>query len=139
MTPSPRVTLGVATYSRDTYLHEAVASCLAQDYEDLEVLVVVDGSVNPRIDEVLASFDDPRLRVVRHPVNRGIAEAYNTIVREGPGELIAMLGDDDVCLPDRITRQVAVFDAHRDTGVVHGDAIVIDGDGTERGLLRVSD
>src|SRR4051794_32912695 len=139
MTPSPRVTLGVATYSRDTYLAEAVASCLAQDYESLEVLVVVDGSVNPKIDEVLAGFDDPRLRVVRHDVNRGIAEAYNTIVREGRGELIAMLGDDDVCLPDRVSRSVAVFDAHPDTGIVHGDAYIIDGDGQSRGRIRVVD
>jgi glycosyltransferase involved in cell wall biosynthesis len=139
MTPSPRVTLGVATYSRDTYLAEAVASCLAQDYQDLEVLVVVDGSVNPRIDEVLASFDDPRLRVVRHEVNRGISEAYNTIIREGRGELIGMLGDDDVCLPDRISRSVAVFDEHPDTGVVHGDAYIIDEDGTERGRQSVGD
>ncbi len=139
MSPSPRVTLGVATYSRDTYLAEAVASCLAQDFEDLEVLVVVDGSVNPRIDAVLATFDDPRLRVVRHEVNRGISEAYNTIVREGRGELIAMLGDDDVCLPDRISRQVAVFDAHPGTGVVHGDAIVIDSEGREHGIQSVGD
>jgi glycosyltransferase involved in cell wall biosynthesis len=139
MTPSPRVTLGVATYSRDTYLAEAVASCLAQDYEDLEVLVVVDGSVNPKIDEVLEAFDDPRLRIVRHAVNKGIAEAYNTIIREGRGELIAMLGDDDVCLPDRISRSVAVFDAHPGTGVVHGDAYIIDADGTQRGRQSVAD
>src|SRR4051794_22856768 len=135
MTPSPRVTLGVATYSRDTYLAEAVASCLAQDYQDLEVLVVVDGSVNPKIDEVLAQFDDPRLRVVRHEVNRGISEAYNTIIREGRGELIGMLGDDDVCLPDRISRSVAVFDEHPDTGIVHGDARVIDAEGRSHGTL----
>jgi len=139
MTPSPRVTLGVATYSRDTYLAEAVASCLAQDHRDLEVLVVVDGSQNPKIDEILAGFDDPRLRIVRHETNRGIAEAYNTIIREGRGELIGMLGDDDVCLPDRISRSVAVFDAHPDTGVVHGDAYIIDADGTQRGRQSVTD
>ncbi len=40
-----------------------------------------------------------------------------------------MLGDDDVCMPDRISRQVAIFDEYPDTGVVHGDAIVIDADG----------
>ena len=77
----PRVTLGVATYERDTYLAEAVASCLRQTYDDLEVLVVLDGGRNPNIERVLAGFDDPRLRVVRHERNRGIAEAYNTIIR----------------------------------------------------------
>jgi glycosyltransferase involved in cell wall biosynthesis/GT2 family glycosyltransferase len=137
---APRVTLGVATYSRDTYLAEAVASCLAQDFASLEVLVVVDGSVNPRIDEVLAGFaGDSRLRVVRHPENRGIAEAYNTIVREGRGELIAMLGDDDVCLPDRVSRSVAVFDKHPETAIVHGDAQVIDGDGRGHGVWKSGD
>ena len=55
--------------------------------------------------------------------NRGIAEAYNTIIREARGELIAMLGDDDVCEPDRIARQVAVFDRHPDTGVAHGAGV----------------
>ena len=81
---NPRVTLGVATYERDTYLEEAVASCLQQTYRDLEVLVVLDGGRNPAVAEVLARFDDPRLRIVRHEANRGIAEAYNTIVREAP-------------------------------------------------------
>jgi glycosyltransferase involved in cell wall biosynthesis len=130
---SPRVTFGVATYERDTYLHEAVASCLAQTYEDLEVLVVLDGGGNPRVDEVLSAFDDPRLRLVRHEANRGIAEAYNTIVREARGDLIAMLGDDDVAAPDRIARQVAIFDRHPDTGVAHGAATIVDADGVARG------
>jgi glycosyltransferase involved in cell wall biosynthesis len=130
---SPRVTLGVATYERDTYLHEAVASCLHQTYDDFEVLVVLDGGSNPHVEEVLGSFDDPRLRTVRHEANRGIAEAYNTIVREARGELIAMLGDDDVAAADRIARQVAVFDRHPDTGVAHGAATIVDGDGVARG------
>src|SRR5438477_152394 len=78
---SPRVTLGVTTYERDTYLAEAVASCLRQTYDDLEVLVVLDGDTNPNIERVLASFDDPRLRLVRHERNRGIAEAYSSDFR----------------------------------------------------------
>ncbi|HZV75509.1 MAG TPA: glycosyltransferase [Conexibacter sp.] len=132
--PAPRVTLGIATYDRDTYLAEAIASGLGQAYDDFELLVVCDGSRNPAIDAVLDGFaGDPRLRVVRHTENRGIAAAYDTIWREGRGELIAMLGDDDVCLPDRLARQAAIFDRHPDTGVVHGDALVIDGAGAVTG------
>ncbi|HST56947.1 MAG TPA: glycosyltransferase [Solirubrobacteraceae bacterium] len=130
---SPRVTLGIATFNRDTYLAESISSALAQDYDDFEVLVVDDGSTNPVIARVLDSFDDPRLRVVRHRENRGIAAGYDTMVREGRGELIAMHGDDDISLPDRLSREVAVFDAHPDTGVVHGDALVIDADGKVTG------
>ncbi len=131
----PRVTLGIATYNRHDYLAEAIRSALDQDFSDLEVLVVLDGTTNPQTDEVLASFgDEPRLRAVRHETNRGIAAAYNTFVSEGRGELIAMIGDDDLCLPGRIRRQVEIFDRHPETGVVHGDAIVIDSAGRQTGV-----
>ncbi|HEX3802954.1 MAG TPA: glycosyltransferase [Solirubrobacteraceae bacterium] len=135
MTESPRVTLGIATYNRDTYLAEAIDSCLGQDYESLEVLVVVDGSTNPGIDAVLDRYaSHSRLRVVRHERNQGIAAAYNTFVSAGRGELIAMLGDDDVALPGRIRRQVELFDRFPDTGVVHGDGTIIDGASRQAGL-----
>lgn len=136
---SPRVTIAIPTYERDTYLREAIGSCLAQDYGDLEVLVLLDGSTNPRIEEVIDSFADPRLRSVRHERNRGIAAAVNSIFREAHGELVALLGDDDVCVPDRIRRQVDVFDRHPDTGVVHGDAVVIDERGRVTGQWRCPD
>jgi glycosyltransferase involved in cell wall biosynthesis len=129
----PRVTVGIATYNRDTYLAAAIASVLAQDYADLECLVVCDGSTNPKIDEVLASFDDPRLRIVRHPRNLGIAAAYNTFISEGRGELIAMLGDDDVCFVDRVRRSVDLFDRDPEIGVVTGDAVMIDAEGKATG------
>ena len=130
----PRVTLGIATYNRDTYLAEAIRSGLDQDIDSFEVLVVVDGSSNPAIDAVLQTFaGEERLRVVRHEQNLGIAAAYNTFVAEGRGELIAMIGDDDICLPGRLRRQLELFDRHPDTGIVHGDAIVIDAAGRRTG------
>jgi glycosyltransferase involved in cell wall biosynthesis len=132
---APRVTLGIATYDRDTYLAAAIRSGLEQDFTDLEVLVVLDGTTNPATEAVLAGFaDDPRLRVVRHERNLGIAAAYNTFVSEGRGELIAMIGDDDLCLPGRIRRQVEIFNRFPDTGVVHGDATIIDSGGHQTGV-----
>ncbi|MCW2954845.1 MAG: glycosyltransferase, partial [Conexibacter sp.] len=137
---TPRVTLGLATWNRDTYLAESIESGLAQTYPDFELLVVDDGSTNTRIAELLARYeDDPRVRVVRHPENRGIAAGYDTIVREGRGELIAMIGDDDVCLPDRLAREVAIFDAYPETGVVHGDALMIDAAGRTTGRWESRD
>jgi glycosyltransferase involved in cell wall biosynthesis len=126
---APRVTLGIATYNRDTYLGASIRSALAQDYDDFEVLVVCDGTTNPAVDDVLAGFDDSRLRVIRHERNLGIAAAYNTFISAGRGELIAMIGDDDVCIVDRLRRQVELFDRYPDTGVVYGDAVIIDAEG----------
>jgi glycosyltransferase involved in cell wall biosynthesis len=134
-----RVTLGIATYNRDTYLGAAIRSALAQDYDDFELLVVCDGTTNLAVDAVLAGFDDPRLRIVRHERNLGIAAAYNTFISEGSGELIAMIGDDDVCVVDRLRRQVEIFDSYEDTGVVHGDAVIIDAAGNAVGTWTSQD
>ena len=125
--PHPRVTIGIATYRRDTYLAAAIDSCLQQTFADREVLLVVDGPGTPAIDAIIAAREGiPGFRVVRHGHNRGISAAYTTLANEARGELIAMLGDDDVAMPDRLERQVAVFDAHPDTGVVLGNARIID-------------
>ena len=70
---------------------------------------------------------------MRFDANIGLMPAYNALVDNARGEIIAQLGDDDVCLPDRLARTVAVFDAHPDAGVAHGDAIIIDADGRETG------
>src|SRR3954466_5995061 len=107
---APRVTLALSTYNRLDFLDEALASCFAQDHDDYEVLLVDDGS-DERTRAVLKGLCHPLLRVVTLPPNGGLAHAHNTIGREARGELIARLGDDDVCFPDRLSRSVAVFDA----------------------------
>ena len=128
----PRVTIGFPTYDRPAYLAQALASCLEQTYDDYEVVVIDNGS-GPETQELLDRFASPRLRVVRFDANIGLMPAYNALVDNARGEIIAQLGDDDICLPDRLSRTVAVFDAHPDAGVAHGDAIIIDADGRETG------
>src|SRR3954465_917163 len=132
MSRSLRVTLALSAYNRTTYLREALESCFEQDYDDHEILVVDNGSTDDTPD-VLRTFSHPRLRVVTLPENVGIAGVYNVIGREARGELIARLGDDDVNLPDRLSRSVAVFDRYPGTGVVVGDATEIEGRGTPPG------
>ena len=128
----PRVTLGFPTYDRPAFLAEALRGCLDQTYDDYEVVVIDNGS-GPATQEVLDRFAGPRLRVVRFAENIGLMPAYSALVEHAAGEIIAQLGDDDVCLPDRLERTVAALDAHPGAGVAHGDAIVIDADGRETG------
>jgi glycosyltransferase involved in cell wall biosynthesis len=132
----PRVTLGIAAYNGERFLAEAIESCLAQDHPDYELLIVDDASTDSTPDVIARYTSDPRVRVVTHAQNRGIAAAYNSIVEHARGELIARLGHDDIALPDRLSRQVAIFDAHPDTGVVHGDAVTIDATGRAVGEWR---
>ncbi len=133
---APRVTLAIAAYNGERFLAEAIESCLAQDYADFELLIVDDASTDSTPAVIARYASDPRVRVVTHAENRGIAAAYNSIVEHARGELIARLGHDDVALPDRLSRQVAIFDAHPDTAVVHGDAVTIDASGRAVGEWR---
>ncbi len=128
--PAPRVTLAIATFNGERFLHEALASALAQSYTDYEVLVVDDGSTDGTA-AVLDTFGDDRLRRLRNDVNLGIPATYNRIVAEARGELIARLGHDDVARPDWLERAVAVFDRFPNTAVAYGDAIVVDANGRQ--------
>jgi glycosyltransferase involved in cell wall biosynthesis len=136
--PRPRVTLAIATRSGAATIREAVDSCLAQSYADLEVLVVDDGSSDGTAAQ-LAELDDVRLRLLRQPTTRGAAATFDAIVAAARGELIARLDDDAVALPDRIARQVEIFGRYPETGVVHGDAVQIDDTGRAVGALRSAD
>jgi glycosyltransferase involved in cell wall biosynthesis len=100
------VSFCLPTYNRAEYLAESIDSCLAQSHADIEVVVVDDGSSDstPRLLEWYAA-KDPRVRFVRTE-NRGIAAARNLAVSLSRGKYVAVMDSDDLCGPDRISRQV---------------------------------
>ena len=129
---APRVTVAIPTRNRAGFLREAIASCLAQTFTDIEILVC-DNASDDGTEQVVRSFGDPRLRYVRNDRDLGMVGNWNRCIELARGELIANLADDDLMAPDRLARQVAVFEAHPGTAVVHGDAEMIDAAGTPTG------
>jgi glycosyltransferase involved in cell wall biosynthesis len=111
----PKVSVILPTYNRAATIQSAVASVLAQDYLDIELLIVDDGSKDNTLD-VLAQIPDQRIRILRHETNRGAAAARNTAIRAASGKYIALVDSDDQWLPGKLTRQVAVMDAHPEVG-----------------------
>ena len=86
----------------------ALDSVFAQTWTDLEVIVVDDASSDDTLDR-LARLDDPRLRFVQNPVNRGPAASRNTGVTHARGDFVAFLDSDDEWLPNKLTEQIDVF------------------------------
>jgi Glycosyl transferase family 2 len=113
----PRVTVVMAMYNAAQFLREAVASVLAQTYRDFELIVVDDSSSDDSI-SILQSFDDPRIRSIRHQTNGGAASSRNDALAAARGELVAVMDADDVCVPTRLERQVAFLDANPRVGLV---------------------
>lgn len=113
----PRVSVVCAWYNRGDFIRETIDSLLAQDYPDFDITVVNDGSPDPRVREILASYSDPRLRVI-HQRNAGFTRAIRRAIDESDGAYIAIQGAGDVSLPGRLSAQVAYLKARPDFAVV---------------------
>jgi glycosyltransferase involved in cell wall biosynthesis len=122
------VSVVIATYNMGRYLPQAVQSVLAQSYPNLDVQIVDDGSTDDT-PTILRQWDGhPRVRV--HPqANAGKARAMNQGVALSGGSFIAFLDADDVWLPEKLSRQMPLFAAQSEVGVVYSDYERMDGEG----------
>ena len=97
------VTIGIPTWNRSHYVLDAIASCLQQTYENLEIIVCDNASTDDTW-EKLNALTDPRLRLIRQTSNVGGARNFNTCVREATGEFFLLLCDDDLLEPTAIEK-----------------------------------
>ncbi len=123
----PVVSVVIPCYKGSRFLAESIESCLAQTFRDLEVIVVDDASPerDAEIAEAIAARD-PRVRVVRHPRNRGVSEAYNTGYRLARGDFFTRLSQDDLFRSDAIALLLDRLRAEPDVGLVYCDMQKID-------------
>src|SRR4029079_8750414 len=91
MARDPAVSVLVAVHNGARYLRPALESVLRQTVTDLELVVVDDGSTDDT-PEVLAGFDDPRVRVVRGEPRRGLAGALHLGLQVVRGRTVARIG-----------------------------------------------
>lgn len=118
----PRVTVVIPAYNASATIPDAVRSALAQTMADLEVVVVDDGSDRPAAD-ALDAIHDPRLRVIRLPVNGGVGAARNAAVAAARAPLMAQLDADDLWYPRHLETMLPAF-ADAQVGLVYGNAEV---------------
>lgn len=102
----PLVSVILPSYNRAHTLLRAVNSVLNQDYREIELIVVDDASTDGSAD-LLKGIADPRLRVIRHDRNKGVAGATNTGIRAARGEIIAFQDSDDEWLDGKLSQQMA--------------------------------
>jgi glycosyltransferase involved in cell wall biosynthesis len=109
MKTGPLVSVLVPVYNGAAFLRDAVASARQQTHQNLEVLVVDDGSTDDSF--ALASEmarEDSRIKIFRQ-TNAGTQVARNTALEHAQGDFVALLDQDDVWLPEKLSRQIEVF------------------------------
>ncbi|HBB89361.1 MAG TPA: hypothetical protein DC047_17290 [Blastocatellia bacterium] len=123
---TPTVSIILPVYNGENYLRLAIDSVLKQTFQDYELIVVDDGSVDST--PAIAREHGSRVRYVRQE-NTGVAGAFNHGLRLAAGRYISWLSHDDVFLPTKLERQVGVLESHGAPAVCYSDIEIIDGSG----------
>jgi glycosyltransferase involved in cell wall biosynthesis len=106
--PRPKISIVLPTYNRRSILSRAIASVLAQNESDFELIVVDDCSTDDTR-AYLSSLTEPRIRVLGSPRNVGPAGARNVGLKAACADIVAFLDSDDVYLPKRPESTIAAF------------------------------
>jgi len=115
----------ITAYNSAEYLKSAVASVLAGEYSDFELLVIDDASTDST-PEVVASFNDSRVKSFRNDKKVGFTDNVNKFIGCAAGKYLRILTTCDVLLPGTLTKQVAALDGNATVAVVTCDMFVAD-------------
>jgi len=135
MPEDPLVSVVVPTYNRARLIRETVGSILAQQYDNLELIVMCDGCTDGT-EAVVDSFGDPRIRLVTQENSGGPARPRNAGVARARGEYVAFCDDDDVWMPHKLRTQVALMERHPGAGLCFAGGVTF-GDGVESLAYRL--
>ena len=100
-----------------SYLHEAMDSMLAQTFADFELIVLNDCSPD-NAEEILDSYNDPRIVRYKGEKNVGLANVLNIGIGMARGKYIARMDSDDISLPNRLQVQVDFLETHSEIDLV---------------------
>lgn len=120
----PLVTAVIPVFNGARFVSQAIDSVLGQTYPDVECVVVDDGSTDDT-PAVVAGFSN--VVYVRQD-NQGVAAARNRGAREAKGALLAFLDADDVWLPEKLEKQLALFAGPSTFGLVYCGMTLVDAD-----------
>jgi glycosyltransferase involved in cell wall biosynthesis len=103
----PLVTIILPTYNRSHTIQRAVNSVLKQSFKKIELVIIDDGSTDDTL-KVLETFDDPRIILVRHEMNKGVTAAKNSGLNNIRGQWFTNLDSDDEMAPDAIEKMINI-------------------------------
>jgi GT2 family glycosyltransferase/glycosyltransferase involved in cell wall biosynthesis len=126
---NPKVSVVIPAYNHEKYVGEAIQSVLDQTFQDLELIIINDGSTDNTETEIL-KFKDERIRYFSQE-NRGLSATLNRGIKLARGEFFNFLPSDDAFLREKLEIQLKVFKGNLDLGVVFAFPQLIDAQGKE--------
>lgn len=123
----PKVTVIMNCHNSGKYLAEAIESVLQQTFTDYEI-VFWDNQSTDNSTEVALSYGD-RVRYFRGEEFLPLAAARNAAIQQAKGKYIALLDCDDLWLPEKLEKQIALFESDPSVGLVFSDTYFVSANG----------
>ncbi len=114
MENNPSISVMMPTYNNGKYIKQAIDSIYAQEYDNIEIIVVDDGSTD-NTKEILKQYKDIKYIYTEH---KGISFARNVALEHSKGEYMAFCDSDDYWLPNKLNTQIKYFKEHPDCEIV---------------------
>ncbi len=132
----PVVSVIIPTRNRIDYIAKAIESVLTQTFQDFEILII-DGSSTNATKDIIKNFTDKRIGYFPQKGKKSLAGARNQGIKESHGQFIAFLDDDDVWLPRKLEKQIAMLRQNESFGLVYTSiSYVMQADGRVIGLYN---
>jgi len=128
-----KLSVSIASYNHQDYIAQTLRSIEEQTFQDFEIIMVDDGSRDGTVE--MARRVHSRAQIFTQ-ANQGVVAARNRGVDLAKGKYICFVDSDDVVLPTRFEKQVAVLDRDPGIGLVFADAWIIDSAGQRIGITR---
>lgn len=116
-TSTPLVSVIIPCYNHERFIREAIESVHAQAYPRVELIVIDDASSDRSADAIAAARQDGEFLFLRNADNVGLNATIERGLAHAAGDLIALLGSDDVLLPEKLAIQVPFLEGHGLDGV----------------------
>ncbi|MBW4602816.1 MAG: glycosyltransferase [Calothrix sp. FI2-JRJ7] len=129
-----KVSVIIPVYNAEKYVAATVDSVLSQTYQNFEILIIDDGSLDGSI-EICRQFKDSRIKII-HQANRGLPGARNTGIRHAQGDYIAFVDADDIWTPDKLEKHVKHLDNSPTVGISFCYSAFINEQGNLTGLYQ---
>jgi glycosyltransferase involved in cell wall biosynthesis len=121
----PKITVVMPVYNGEKYLDTAIKSILNQKFTNFEFVIVDDASTDNSV-EIINSYQDQRIKLIKNNVNLGIPTTRNKCLQESSGEYVAVLDCDDYAYPSRLAEQLEFMENNPDFGMVGSWVELID-------------
>jgi glycosyltransferase involved in cell wall biosynthesis len=129
---NPKISIIIPVFNGSNYLNQAIDSALGQDYDNFEVIVVNDGSMDNLATEKIALSYGNTINYF-YQENKGVASAWNKGVELSSGEYISFLSHDDLYTKDKISVQIKKLQSQEDKNcIIYSNWVIIDENNQEK-------